>query len=275
MIDLHTHSTASDGSLSPRELARAGKAAGLSVMALTDHDNVSGLSDFLDEAEQIGLCGLSGIELSADVPSGQLHIVGLGINPGDPVLAGFCERVLNGRNDRNGRILEAFREEGIPLTAEEVAAFAGEDLVSRVHFAQALMARGLVASVAEAFERYLGKGARCYRDRYRPSPAECIERIHAAEGLAVVAHPFSLDPDPVALGEKIAALRALGLDGMECYYSAYGAGQTIDLLCIAARNGLFPSAGSDFHGTAKPDVRLGGLCIPRETAALLRERLGI
>lgn len=274
MIDLHTHSTASDGSLTPRELARAGKAAGLTLMALTDHDNVSGLADFIDEAAAVGLDALSGIELSADVSAGQLHIVGLGIDPADPVLAGFCERILSGRAERNERILRAFADEGIPLTREEVASFAGEDLISRVHFAQALLARGLVASVAEAFERYLGKGALCYRDRYRPSPAECIERIHAAHGLAVMAHPFTLEPDPAALGERVAALRTLGLDGIECYYSAYGTGQTLDLLRIASRNGLFPSAGSDFHGTPKPDICLGALPVPEATCALLRERLG-
>ena len=273
MIDLHTHSTASDGSLSPRELARAGKAAGLDVMALTDHDCAKGVDDFLDECGKVGLVGVPGIELSAEVPQGQLHLVGLGFDPHDAALTAKFDALLDGRAARNQAILQAFRDNGIPLVWDEVRAFAGDELVSRVHFAQALVAKGLAADVKDAFARYLGKGALCYRDRFRYSPADCIATIRAAGGVAVMAHPLSLDPDPMTLALKIAALRDLGLQAMECYYSTYDTETTVALLRIAHRLGLVPSVGSDFHGAPKPDIALGRLLVPRETEARLRALL--
>ena len=273
MIDLHTHSTASDGSLSPRELARAGRAAGLDVMALTDHDCAKGVGDFLDECGRVGLVGVPGIELSAEVPAGQLHLVGLGFDPHDAALTAKFGALLDGRAARNRAILKAFQDNGIPLGWGEVRAFAGDELVSRVHFAQALVAKGLAADVRDAFARFLGKGALCYRDRFRYAPADCIAMVRAAGGVAVMAHPLSLDPDPVTLAPKIAALRDLGLQAMECYYSTYDAETTVALLRIAFRLGLVPSVGSDFHGAPKPDIRLGRLPVPRETEARLRALL--
>ena len=273
MIDLHTHSTASDGSLSPRELARAGRAAGLDVMALTDHDCAKGVDDFLDECGKVGLVGVPGIELSAEVPQGQLHLVGLGFDPHDAALTARFDALLDGRAARNRAILKAFQDNAIPLSWEEVRAFAGDELVSRVHFAQALVAKGLAADVKDAFARFLGKGALCYRDRFRYAPADCIAMIHAAGGVAVMAHPLSLDPDLATLAPKIAALRDLGLDAMECHYSTYDAETTVALLRIAIRLGLVPSVGSDFHGAPKPDIRLGRLPVSRETEARLRALL--
>lgn len=273
MIDLHTHSTASDGSLSPRELARAGRAAGLDVMALTDHDCAKGVGDFLNECGKVGLIGVPGIELSAEVPVGQLHLVGLGFDPHDAALTAKFGALLDGRAARNRAILKAFQDNGIPLGWGEVRAFAGDELVSRVHFAQALVAKGLAADVRDAFARFLGKGALCYRDRFRYAPADCIAMVRAAGGVAVMAHPLSLDPDPVTLAPKIAALRDLGLQAMECYYSTYDAETTVALLRIAFRLGLVPSVGSDFHGAPKPDIQLGRLPVPRETEGRLRALL--
>ncbi len=273
MFDFHTHSTASDGSLSPRQLAREGKNAGLQLMALTDHDNVGGVEDFLDEAEKVGLIGIPGIELSAEVPSGQLHLVGLGINAQDIALQGFCQRILLGREARNIEMLEAFNDAGIELTLEEVKAYAGEDLISRVHFAQALIKRGLAANLQDAFEKYLGKGALCYRERFRATPDVCIGHILRTEGIPIIAHPFSLDPDPQTLLPKIAELKEQGLVGMECYYSTYDIGDTIALLRIAHQLDLIPSVGSDFHGTPKPDIFLGTLTHPPALEQLWRERL--
>lgn len=270
MIDLHTHSTASDGSLTPEALARAGKAAGLDIMALTDHDCAKGVDAFLAEAQRIGLTGVPGIELSAEVPSGQLHLVGLGFDPHDAALTAKFDALLNGRDARNHAMIAAFQAQGIDLTFEEVAAFAGDELVSRVHFAQALIARGLATDLADAFTRWLGKGAPCYRDRFRYSPAECIAMVRNAGGVVVMAHPLSLEPDLSLLESRIAELRELGLAGMECFYSAYDAETTLGLLRIANRLGLVPSVGSDFHGTPKPTVQLGRLTVSSETEARLR-----
>lgn len=273
MIDLHTHSTASDGSLSPRELARAGKAAGLDVMALTDHDCAKGVDDFLDECAAIGLTGVPGIELSAEVPNGQLHLVGLAFDPHDPALTAKFAALLDGRAARNRAILQAFHDNAIPLSWDEVRAFAGDELVSRVHFAQALVAKGLAADVKDAFARFLGKGALCYRNRFRYAPADCIAMVHAAGGVAVMAHPLSLEPDLAALEPKIAALRDLGLDAMECFYSTYDVETTVALLRIAKRLGLVPSVASDFHGAPKPDIFLGRLPVSPDTESRLRTLL--
>lgn len=273
MIDLHTHSTASDGSLSPRELARAGKAAGLDVMALTDHDCAKGVDDFLDECAAIGLTGVPGIELSAEVPSGQLHLVGLAFDPHDLALTAKFAALLDGRAARNRAILQAFQDNAIPLSWDEVRAFAGDELVSRVHFAQALVAKGLAADVKDAFARFLGKGALCYRNRFRYAPADCIAMVHAAGGVAVMAHPLSLEPDLAALEPKIAALRDLGLDAMECFYSTYDVETTVALLRIAKRLGLVPSVASDFHGAPKPDIFLGRLPVSPDTESRLRTLL--
>lgn len=273
MIDLHTHSTASDGSLTPEELARAGKAAGLDVMALTDHDCAKGVDAFLDEARRVGLIGVPGIELSAEVSRGQLHLVGLAFNPHDAALTAKFGALLGGRDTRNRAMVEAFRAQGIDLTLEEVAAFAGDDLVSRVHFAQALIARGLATDLPDAFAHYLGKGALCYRDRFRYSPAECIGMVRAAGGVTIMAHPLSLEPNLALLEPKIAALRDLGLEGMECFYSTYDTETTLGLLRIAHRLGLVPSVGSDFHGTPKPNIHLGRLPVSPETKRRLRALL--
>lgn len=273
MIDLHTHSTASDGSLAPEELARAGKAAGLDVMALTDHDCAKGVDAFLAEARRLGLVGVAGIELSAEVPSGQLHLVGLGFDPHDAALTAKFGALLGGRDARNRAMVEAFRAQGIDLSLGEVAAFAGDELVSRVHFAQALIARGLAADLPDAFARYLGKGAACYRDRFRYSPADCIAMVRAAGGVVVMAHPLSLEPNLALLEPKVAALRDLGLVGMECFYSTYDTETTLGLLRIAHRLGLVPSVGSDFHGAPKPAIHLGRLPVSPETEARLRALL--
>lgn len=273
MIDLHNHSTASDGSLTPEQLARAGLAAGLQIMALTDHDNARGVEAFVEEARKIGLQGVPGIELSAEASPGQLHLVGLGFDFTDATLRAKLAPLLDGRSERNARMLEAFHENGIPLTMEEVAAYSGADVISRVHFAQALIARGLAKDVSEAFERYLNKGALCYRERTRYSPEACIQMIRSAGGVVMMAHPFTLTTEPAALESAIRAYQQMGLSGMECYYSSYGTEDQIALLRIAFRLGLVPSAGSDFHGAPKPAIALGRLSVPPEAEARLKALL--
>lgn len=261
MIDLHVHSTASDGSFSPCEVARLGKGAGLRAMALTDHDSASGVERFLEEARALGMVGISGIELSAEVPRGQLHLVGLGFDYREVALQRSFERLLDGRGARNGQMLEAFHRQGIDLTVEEVEAFAGEDVVSRVHFAQALIQRGLAVDLADAFARYLGKGAVCYCERFRYSPQQCIEMIEGAGGMVVMAHPLSLTRQWDELEAAIVVLKGYGLRGMECFYATYDTETTIGLLRMAKRHGLLPSVGSDFHGAPKPRIHLGQLHI--------------
>ncbi|MEG2725175.1 MAG: PHP domain-containing protein [Kiritimatiellia bacterium] len=273
MIDLHTHSTASDGSDTPAALAQLGQRAGITVQALTDHDNVSGIAEFQTMAKSLGMIGIAGVELSAEVAEGQLHLVGLRIDATAPAVQEKFAKVMAGRADRNLEILKAFQAQQIDFTLEEVRSFAGKELVSRVHFAQALVQRGIVSSVSEAFTHYLGKGACCYRDRFRYSPEDCIALIHAAGGVAVMAHPLSLETDSVKLEQQIAHLKEAGLSAMECYYSTYGMEETVMLLRIARHLDLVPSAGSDYHGRAKPTIHLGELTVPAAAEQALRTLL--
>jgi predicted metal-dependent phosphoesterase TrpH len=257
MIDLHIHSTFSDGSETPAELVELALAAGVRALALTDHDNVQGVPAFFAACRQRRLAGLSGVEISAEVPRGTLHILGLGIDPAHRELNEKLGLVLDGRDWRNRQILQKLNALGLALEWDEVAAQAGEDVVGRPHFAQAMIRRGYVAGTQEAFDRYLAKGHPAYVDRFRLSPEEGIRLIRAAGGVAVMAHPFTWEPDAAALEGKLAALREAGLGGIEAHYSDHSPEQTIACLRLARRLGLAVSGGSDYHGGGKDGISLG------------------
>lgn len=258
MIDLHTHSTFSDGTDTPEQLVCRARRLGLTALALTDHDTLHGVPDFLEACRAQRLTGLAGVELSADVPRGTLHLVGLGIDPACAELNEALDRVLDGRDWRNHRILERLHELGLELTWDEIAAFAGKDVIGRPHFAHAMVRRGWVASTQEAFDRYLAKGAPAYVDRYRLTPQEALRLIRVAHGIAILAHPDSWMPDPQELDAALAELKPAGLDGIEAYYTNYDQARTIDYLRLARRHGLLVSGGSDYHGKlARPDTELG------------------
>lgn len=257
MIDLHFHSTFSDGTDTPAQLAARGAAAGLSAMALTDHDNMRGVPEFLEACRQARLVGLAGVELSAEVASGTLHLLGIGL---DPTHAELCENldcVLDGRDWRNRQILKKLNALGLTLAWDEVAAMAGADVVGRPHFAQAMIRRGYAANTQEVFDVYLAKGQPAYVDRFRLSPEEGIRLIRAAGGVAVVAHPFTWETDFSALEAKLAILCAAGLGGVEAYYSEHSPEQTVAYLRLAKRLGLLVTGGSDYHGGTKDKIALG------------------
>ncbi len=280
MIDLHLHSTNSDGSDTPEELVSQGRRLGLKGLALTDHDNMGGVPDFLQACRACGITGLAGVEISAAVEEGHgtLHILGYGVNPLHPLVQESLGRVLDGRAWRNEQILAKLNELGLELEWPEVQACAGEDVVGRAHFAQALIDRGHVSSVAEAFERYLAKGRPAYVDRYRLYPAEGIRMIREAGGVAVIAHPFSWELDEARLESGLLALREQGLAGMEALYSEYTPEQTVALLRLAEKTALLPTGGSDYHGTPKPGIAmgkgLGRLCVPDDYLQRLLAAVG-
>lgn len=280
MIDLHLHSTKSDGSETPEELVALGQKAGLTAMALTDHDNMGGSEAFLAACRTHGMTGIAGVEISAFVEEGHgtLHILGYGLNPDHPQVVECLGRVLDGRAWRNEQILANLNELGLELEWAEVQACAGEDVVGRAHIAQALIDRDYVSSVTEAFDRYLAKGRPAYVDRYRLYPEEGIRMIREAGGVAVVAHPFSWELDEAKLDAGLCELKALGLAGIEAVYSEYVPEQTVTLLRLAKRLGLLTTGGSDYHGLAKPDIALGkgfgSLCVPDEYLPPLLHALG-
>jgi predicted metal-dependent phosphoesterase TrpH len=280
MIDLHLHSTNSDGSETPEELVIGGRRAGLTAMALTDHDNMGGIAEFLAACRTQGMTGIAGVEISAAVEEGHgtLHILGYGADPEHPLMKENLGRVLDGRAWRNEQILARLNELGLELDWSEVQACAGEDVVGRAHIAQALIGRDYVSSVAEAFDRYLAKGCPAYVDRYRLYPEEGLRMIREAGGVAVIAHPFTWETDETRLEAGLRELKAQGLAGVEAVYSEYKAEQTITLLRLAKRLGLLTTGGSDYHGLAKPDIALGRgfgtLCVPDEYLTPLLRALG-
>ena len=257
LVDFHVHSTASDGTLSPAELAA--KARGFAAIALTDHDNCDGLAEWP---------GVSGIELSIKPGEGfdKFHLLGLGIDPSNAELKAFLKSVLNGRNARNARIRANFSRLGIEMTG--VDAYAHGEVLARPHFARWLMDHGFVASVKEAFEKYLLPDSpaetRCYEERWHPSQEDAFRVVHAAGGICVMAHPKywctdwkTTGPDYAAAERELAALKERGLDGVEALYQANTNEENIAFTRIATKLGYLKTAGSDFHGTNKPTIPLG------------------
>lgn len=280
MIDLHLHSTNSDGSETPEELVVHGRRIGLTAMALTDHDNMSGSEAFLKACRAHGMIGIAGVEISVAVEEGQgsLHILGYGMDPGHPLMKENLERVLDGRVWRNDQILFKLNELGLELEWSEVRECAGEDVVGRPHIAQALIDRDYVSSVEEAFDRYLAKGRPAYVDRYRLYPAEGIRMIREAGGVAVIAHPFTWEEDESKLEAGLKNLKAQGLMGIEAMYSEYSAERTVTLLRLAKKLGFLTTGGSDYHGLAKPDLEMGkgfgSLCVPDDYLQPLLKAIG-
>lgn len=281
LIDLHTHSTASDGTLRPRELVALGHKAGLQALALTDHDTLEGLEEALAAGEELGLAVIPGVEISinGDELLGKptsLHVLGLWVDRRHSGLLAGLRTLQEARAWRNPQIVQKFNKLGIPLTLEEVASHAGGQLVGRPHFAQALLQRGLVRDRSEAFGRYLAAGAAAYVPKYRFQPEEGIAMLRAAEGLPVLAHPGMLNLSQLQLEFLLRRLMAAGLEGLEALYSEHGTATRLGLTRLAARLGLVVSGGSDFHGRAKPEIALGtglgDLRVPASMLTALDER---
>src|SRR5687767_15768521 len=192
-VDLHSHSTASDGTLAPAEVVRLAVRSGLSGLAITDHDTIDGLPEAVAEAKSAGIDFLPGIEISCEVPRpATMHILGLGVDPESPALNEMARRMVAGRNERNPQIVAKLNELGMRITLEEGEQEAGGDVVGRPHIAAVLLRKGYVSSIKQAFDRYLGAGAAAYfgRDRMEPGPAMAV--IREAGGVAVLAHPVQL-----------------------------------------------------------------------------------
>ncbi len=258
-VDLHAHTTASDGDHSPTELVERAARLGLAAIAVTDHDTTAGVAEAEAAGSRLGVEILPGIELSAEVERGQCHILGLGIDPKNSLLLERLCEVVDRRNSRNARIVRKMRDElGFDVSLDEVEAEAGGAVVARPHFARVLLRKGIVGSMQEAFDIYLGKGGKAYLDRERLSQREAIELIHGAGGLAVLAHPKNLKLDPESTAVQIEQMGEMGLDGFEARYNLHRPEDTERFLALADRLGMATAGGSDFHGASvKPKVFLG------------------
>lgn len=275
--DLHTHTTASDGSDTPDDLVRKAAETGLSAIAVTDHDTVAGLPEAVACGPEYHVEIIPGLELSVLAETGNMHILGYFIDPEAEYLKKILKKVQAARAERNPRILELLTDLGRPLTMNDLEEIAHGGQIGRPHIARTMLRKGYVRNIGEAFARYLKKGAPAYAPKSVLSPEEAIRTIHRAGGLAVLAHPFSLGPGrPADLEKTTAELAALGLDGMECYYSEHSREFTRQCLTLCGKYGLVVTGGSDYHGRAKPHIRLGtgrgNLRIPYRCVEELRAR---
>lgn len=287
--DLHLHSTASDGTDAPRDLPRLCRDAGLSAFALTDHDTTAGLAACAAAAKKIKIDFVPGIELSANPdldhtgkPFGTLHLLGHFIDPDDPGLATITQRMIEARAQRNPRIIEKLNAQGVRITYQQVLDRARtlpaadedkqiETIVGRPHIAQVLIEAGYVKSIHEAFTKYLGPAGGAYTRRDRLGAAEAIDAIHAAGGLASLAHPVQLKlPDDAALERFAAKLKTLGLDGIETRHSDHAPADVQRFTRLAERFTLRTTGGSDYHGSRKT-VRLNSQAVPRAVYENLRD----
>ncbi|EHJ47721.1 PHP domain protein [Solidesulfovibrio carbinoliphilus subsp. oakridgensis] len=256
LIDLHTHSTASDGSLFPSQLVALAAQNGLAALALTDHDTLDGLAEARTAGRVHGLEIIAGVELSVADGDRGVHILGLFLPDRPGRLADALAYLRERRHNRNRRILDKLREQGVPLDYDAVTALA-RGAVGRPHIAQALVAMGAVTSFKEAFTRYLGAHGRAYVPKDKLSLADAFSLLHAEGALTVLAHPYILGLAGPALAETVGRYRDAGLDAIEALYTEHSQAQTLEYLALARRFGLAVSGGSDFHGAAKPEVELG------------------
>jgi predicted metal-dependent phosphoesterase TrpH len=257
VIDLHTHSVFSDGTNTPEELVEMAEKRGLKALALTDHDTVGGVPRLLAAAENLSVEAVPGIELSADCDRGTMHILGYFIDYTCPVLLEKINIVQQGRNVRNQEILKKLNKLGYILQWSDVQRHAGEDVIGRPHFAQALLERKHVKSKKAAFDLLLAKGRPGYAERYRYSAQECIELIRKAGGVSVLAHPATLYLPDDQLRAVVVGLKDFGLDGIEAHYGEHRPENMRKFIQWAKELDLICSGGTDFHGKNTPDLKLG------------------
>ena len=278
-IDLHLHTTYSDGSLSPAEVLGLAHKAGVSALAITDHDIVAGIPEAIETGACLGIEVIPGIEISSRYGESELHILGYFLDWKDSELSSRLAQLRAGRHRRNPRIIEKLNELGLDLTYDEVKALAGTGSIGRPHIARVLMEKGYVQSAKEAFDRYLAQGAAAYVPRELPEPAEAIAWIRAARGIPVLAHPTWVNESAEGLYKLCDKLKAEGLGGIEVHYSTHRPQQTSDFLSLATRLNLLVTGGSDFHGLTKPDIEVGvgkgGLKVPEQLLEPLKKAASI
>jgi predicted metal-dependent phosphoesterase TrpH len=269
MIDLHSHTTASDGQHAPAELVTLAVRAGVHTLAVTDHDTVDGLAEAQQAADQAGLTLVPGIELSAFVQKREVHILGHFITPDLPALRDLSGMLRVERTARMERMVERLQRLGYPVQLEDVYRIAGEAQLGRPHLARAMVERGWCTSVREAFDRFLGDGKAAWVDRYRLEAAQAIGLIHEAGGTATLAHPGASRMERY----DIEQLAAVGLDGLEVFHTDHNPSVREKYLKVARALTLVPTAGSDFHGEqVSPTHRLGSISTPQEAFTALRAR---
>ena len=257
-IDLHLHTTASDGVMSPSEIVRYAKTKGLQAFAITDHDTIEGLEEGLSEGKRIDFEVIPGIEISAEHSPGSMHLLGFFLDIHHPLLNERLEYLQKARAERNPKIVEKLNRLGIELTYEEVLKASGGGQVGRPHFAQVLMEKNYVRTFQEAFDRFLKKGAPAYADKFRFTAKEALHFINEAKGVAVLAHPNTLNMNGYSeLENLILRLIEEGLKGIEVYYPEHSPLEVARYKTLAERYSLLITGGTDYHGIDKNGLDIG------------------
>ncbi len=257
VIDLHTHSTVSDGSDPPRRIPELAAEAGCAAVALTDHDRLDGVAEARARADEVGVRLVGGCEISCAFPSGSMHMLVYFLEPGEGPLQDRLGQLQEVRDRRNRVMAERLGQLGLPVTYEEMQEEAGGSGAGRPHAAAVMVRKGVVGSVREAFERWLGAGRPGYVERTRLEPADAIDLARQSGCVTALAHPLSLDLGDDELEKTMGELAGIGLAGMECIYGRYSPEDRERLVAMARRCDLVVTGGSDHHGTYKPDLQVG------------------
>ena len=266
-IDLHIHTTASDGTDTPAQAVAKAKELGLEAIAITDHDSVSGVAEALEAGKMLGVEVIPGIEISADYRGNKAHIVGLFVDHTREELRPALDWTVYERAMRNKKIVGAMAADGFDISLEVLNSLYPDSILGRPHMAEYLMNKGYVSSVKEAFDKYLGEGCPYYRDKERLSMETAVAAIESSGGIAVIAHPLQYGYDEAALYCFLQTAKDLGCSALEAYYSEHSPEEQEMLLSLAPQMGFGISGGSDYHGSRKPHIAMGsgienGLHIP-------------
>lgn len=278
-VDLHSHSTASDGSEKPAALVEQALEVGLTALALTDHDTLDGIADASTAAATAGLELIPGTELSLEYDQGGMHLVVLWLDSGRGPLQDHLEELRKGRNHRNELMADRLTELGMPVTVEEILEEGGAGSIGRPHIAAVMMRKGYVETIEEAFELWLTSGKPAYVERPRLTPEEAIRLARESGAVPIVAHPHTLGINRAhEMADLLTRLIAAGLVGLEAFCASYRRHEREGYADLARRFGLIPSGGSDYHGTYKPGLSLGtgygDLVVPDAVVDELRNHAG-
>jgi predicted metal-dependent phosphoesterase TrpH len=265
-VDLHVHTSASDGQLSPTEVVHEALALGLTTIAITDHDTTEGIEEALEAAKGTRLDVIPGVEISAEMPRCEVHILGYYIAYRDPALCRKLALFRELRLKRAQKIMAKLAQMGMPLDWDRIQQLAGTGAIGRPHIARAMLEKGYISSIDEAFDLYISRGGPAYVKRPKLTPVEAIQTILAAQGLPVLAHPLQIN-------HLVPELAAHGLVGLEVYYPGYTPDEIDFLLSLATKYGLLVTGGTDFHGEyTQYATRLGEVMVPQTVVETLRAR---
>lgn len=278
-IDLHVHSSCSDGTLSPKELVDYAIEKQLAAFALTDHDTVDGLDEAIQYARHKDIEVIPGIELSTEYQGADIHVVGLYIDHHSEDFRNKLREFVDSRTTRNQKMCGLLTQAGVPITYEELQTAYPDAVITRAHYAGYMLDKGYVKSRQEAFDRYVGDHAPCYIPREKITPAQAVQLILEADGAPVLAHPILYHMSDERLDTLVRELKDEGLMGIEAVYSTYTSADERRIRSLAAKYGLFISGGSDFHGANKPGLDLGTgyekLYVPENLLVEIKKTLGI